>query len=232
VLGSARSVLMKAPTGSNPLPGGAMALYNFNENTGTTAADSSGNSRTITFGTGGAWAASGHTGSAMTNTSTSIGGKAVFTAPAVAITIMAWVKPLDLTAGSSHFAFGFVDNGDSTGCAIFTQRGDGFGAANVLQGDIRIGGSLLALNGSALTVGTWVHLAITYDGATAILYKDGASVTSVSSVGNIGQGDALCVAGGMFDASYDSDVVVDDVRVYSSALTAGQIVTGMNTPVV
>lgn len=231
MLGSARSVLMKAPTGSNPLPGGAMALYSFNENTGTTAADTSGNSRTATFGTGGAWAASGHTGSAITNTSTSIGAKAIFTAPATAITIMAWVKPLDLTSGSSHCAFGFFDNGDSTGCAIFTQRGDGFGPANILQGDIRIGGTLYGLNGSALTVGTWTHLALTYDGTTAILYKDGANIASVSQTGNIGQGDALCFAGGMFDGSFDSDVVIDDARVYNSALTAGQIVTGMNTPV-
>lgn len=231
MLGSARSVLMKAPSGSNPLPGSAMALYNFNENTGTTTADSSGNNRTATFGSGGAWDASGHTGAALTNTSTSIGAKAIFTAPTAAITIMGWVKPLNLAAGTSHFAFGFVDNGDSTGCAIFTQRGDGFGTANVLQGDIRIGSTLHALNGSALTVGTWVHLALTYDGTTAILYKDGAFVTSVTSSGNIGQGDALCLAGGMFDGSYDSDVVLDDVRVYNSALTPGQIVTGMNTPV-
>lgn len=231
MLGSARSVLMKAPTGTNPLPGSAMALYNFNEGTGTTAADTSGNNRTATFGTGGAWTASGHTGAGLTNTTTNIGAKAVFTAPSDVITIMGWIKPLDLTAGSSHFAFGFVDNGGSTGCAFFTQRGDGFGTPNILQGDIRIAGTLYPLHGPALTVGTWTHLALTYNGTTALLYKDGAFITSVSAVGNIGQGDALCLAGGMANGDYDSDVVIDDVRVYHAALTAGQIVTGMNTPV-
>lgn len=220
---------MKAPSGSNPLPGGAMALYNFNENTGTTAADSSGNNRTITLNSA-TWDASGHTGSGITNTTSNVGGKAVFTAPSDVITIMGWVKPTDLSSGSTRPAFGFVDNGNSTGCMIFTQRGD-FGTSNILQGDIRIAGTLNPLYGPALTVGVWTHLALTYDGSTAILYKDGVSVASVSATGNIGQGDALCVAGWMDVGAYTSNTVVDDVRVYHAALTSGQIVTGMNTPV-
>jgi hypothetical protein len=225
MLGSARSVLLKYP--GEPLPPNPMAIYNLNENTGTTAADSSGNNRTLTL-TSATWAA-GHTGSGLTNTTTGVGAKAVFTAPSAAITIMGWVQPLDLTAGTTHIAFGFIDNGNNTGCAIFTQRAD-FGTSNVLQGNIRIAGTLRALNASALAVGVWVHLAITYDGSTAILYKDGAPVASVSATGLIGQGDALCVAGGMV-TEYDTDVVVDDIRVYSVALTPEQIVTGMNSPV-
>lgn len=227
MLGSARSVLYKKS--GEALPATAMALYSLNENTGTTSADSSGNNRTVTL-TNATWA-TGHTGSGLTNTTTSIGAKATFTAPTAAITIMGWVKPLDLTSGSTHIAFGFIDNGGNTGCAIFTQRGD-FGTSNVLQGDIRIAGSLRALNApSSLTVGTWSHLALTYDGTTAILYKDGVSVATVTASGAIGQGDALCITSGIFDGSYDSDVVVDDIRVYNVALTPGQVQTGMNTPV-
>lgn len=220
---------MKAPTGSNPLPGGAMALYNFNENTGTTSADSSGNNRTMTLNSA-TWAASGHTGSAVTNTTSGAGAQATFTGPSTAITIMAWVKPLDLTAGATRPMFGFVDNGNSTGCAIFAQRSD-FGTPNVLQGDIRTGAALHELVGPAMTVNTWAHVALTYDGATAVLYKDGAVVTSLSTTGNVGQGDQFYVAGWVA-GSYTAQVTVDDVRIYNSALTAGQIVTGMNTPVV
>jgi len=144
---------------------------------------------------------------------------------------MAWIQPLDLTSGSTHIAFGFIDNGDNTGCAIFTQRGD-FGPSDVLQGDIRIAGTLHSLTDSQpLTLNTWTHIALTYDGASAILYKDGVAVDTLAATGLIGQGDALCIAGGMFDGSYDSDVIVDDVRVYNNALTQSQIVTGMNTPV-
>jgi hypothetical protein len=231
VLGSARSVLIKkASTPGGALPGSALALFNLNENTGTTAADSSGNNHPATLGSGGTWA-TGHTGSALSNTTANIGAKSSVTCPSDVVTIMAWVKPLDLTASTTRVAFGFYDAGLNTGCSIYTQRAD-FGTANVLQGDIRIGGSLKALNApSALTVGTWTHLALTYDGTTAILYKDGVSVASVTSSGTIGQGDALCIAGGMADGDTTSQCVVDDVRVYHAALTQAQIVTGMNTPV-
>lgn len=209
-----------------------MALYNFNENTGTTSADLSGNGRTATFGTGGTWAASGHTGSALSNTTADVGAKAVFNSPSDVITIMAWIKPLDLTTETTRCAFGFFDNGDSTGTAIFTQRSD-YGTHNVLQGNIRIGANpLFALHGPALTVGVWTHVALTYDASTAILYKDGVAVDSLSATGNIGQGDALGMAGSIFDGSRNSQCVVDDVRIYRAALTAGQVVTGMNTPVI
>lgn len=228
MLGSARSVLMKQSSGEG-LPATAMALYSFNENTGTTTADSSGNNRTMTLNSA-TWDANGHTGSGITNTTIDVGGKAVFTAPSDVITIMGWIKPTDLTSLTTRPAIGFVDNGNSTGCMVFAQRGD-FGTSNVLQGDIRIGGVLRPLYGPALTVGTWTHVAITYDGATAILYKDGVATDSVSASGNIGQGDALCVAGWMDTGAYFPHVVVDDVRVYHAALTPGQIVTGMNTPV-
>jgi hypothetical protein len=206
-----------------------MAAYNFNENTGTTSADSSGNNHTVNL-TNATWA-TGHTGSGLTNTGTGVGAKAVFTAPAAAITIMGWVKALDVTSNSTHIAFGFIDNGDNTGCAIFVQRGDGFGTPNVLQGDIRIAGSLRALNApAAMVVGVWTHIALTYDGTTAILYRDGVAIANVVASGAIGQGDALCIAGGMI-TEYDTDVVVDDIRVYNVALTPGQVQTGMNTPV-
>lgn len=230
MLGSARSVLMKkASSGGEALPGSSMAMYGFSEGSGLTTADSSGNNRTMSLNSA-TWDASGHTGSAIANTTSNIGGKAVFTAPAAAITIMGWVKPNDLSSGVTRPAFGFVDNGNSTGCMIFAQRGD-FGTPDVLQGDIRIAGSLNALHGPALSVGVWTHVALTYDGSTAILYKDGISVASVSASGSIGQGDALCAAGWMDNGAYFPNLAVDDVRVYNSALTPGQIVTGMNTPV-
>lgn len=230
MLGSARSVLMKkASSGGEALPGSAMGLYSLNEGSGLTSADSSGNNRTITLN-GASWDASGHTGAALTNTTTNQGGRASYGSTPAAMTIMGWIKPLDLTSGTTHFGFGFIDSGDGTSTAIFTQRSD-FGTSNVLQGDIRLAGSLHALNGPALSVGVWTHIAMTYDGANVILYKDGVSVASFAGSGSQNTWDFLCVAGGNSNAQYDSDVVVDDVRVYDSALTPGQITTGMNTPV-
>ena len=206
-----------------------MAAYSFNEGTGLTTADISGHSRTMTLN-GASWEPSGHTGTAITNMTSNAGAQATFTGPSTAITIMAWVKPLDLTASGSRPVVGFVDNGNSTACAIWAERGD-FGTPNVLQGNIRTGATLHELAGSAMTLNTWAHVALTYNGSVAILYKDGAVVTSLATTGSVGQGDQLYAAGWV-SGSYLAGVTVDDVRVYNTALDATQVKYAMNTPVV
>jgi hypothetical protein len=144
--------------------------------------------------------------------------------------MMAWVKPLDLPAGGTRVALGIFDSGGNTDVAIFTERGD-FGTPNVLQCDVRVGSSLKAVYGPALTIGTWVHVAITFDGTTIRLYLNGSLYSSSVSSGVLRTGDLLTVAGTDPFNSYDSDVVVDDVRLFSSAQTAAQISLAMSTPV-
>ncbi|HKR81412.1 MAG TPA: LamG domain-containing protein [Candidatus Saccharimonadales bacterium] len=227
MLGSARSAFVMNRN-LVTLPA-AVAAYNLNENTGTTAADSSGNAHTLTLNNA-TWTASGHTGAALTNTSATSGASTALLAPTAAITVMAWIKPLDLTSGTTRFALGFIDNGGNSDVTFFTQRAD-FGTSNVLQVDVRIGGSLIALNGSALTVGTWAHIAMTYDGTNLKLYKDGTIAASTTSSGTVATGDAFWVAGWNTVSPYPTNVVVDDVRVFSTALTAAQVTLAMNTPV-
>jgi hypothetical protein len=151
----------------------------------------------------------------------------------VPITIMAWCKPTDVTAGSTRLLFGIFDSADGAGAtqmAIFAQRGDGVGTANVLQGDIRVnGGGLTALNAaSALTVNTWVHLAMTYNGTNIALYRDGVLAASRSNAGTITSGSFhMCVLGD----SGNNYGVVDDVRIFGSALTQAEVVSFMSIPV-
>lgn len=226
MLGSARAVLLVKK--GEPLPATAMALYSFNEGTGSTSADLSGNNRTANI-SGATWA-TGHTGGGLQNVTTNIGARAIFNSPTDVLTVMGWVKPLDLAANSTHIAFGFIDNGENTGFALFPQRGD-FGTPNIAQGNARIGATLYELDGPVLTVGVWTHMALTFDGSTVVFYVDGIAVDSASATGNIGTGDALCIAGGMIDGARTTNVVVDDIRVYNAALTPDQILTGMNTAV-
>jgi hypothetical protein len=229
VIGSARSAFnYRRPTG--PTLPSAMALYSLNEGAGTTAADTSGNSRTLTRNST-TWTTSGHTGNALTNTTASQGATAGFISPTNTVSISAWVNPLDLTAGGTNFAFGFIDNSSNSDVCVYTQRGD-FGTHNVLQGNIRIVGTgLVALNGPALTVGTWAYITMTYDGATALLYKDGSVVASSTATGAIQPGDGFYVAGKNSASFSNTNVVIDDVRVYNPALTAAQVTLAMNTPV-
>jgi hypothetical protein len=228
MLGSARSVLMKKASGGGTFPS-PMAAYGFSEGTGTTSADASGNGHTLTLN-GTSWEPSGHTGSALTNTTTAQGATSFFTNPTAAITLMAWVKPLDLTTNTTHFGLGFLDAGGSTYVGIFTQRVD-FGTHNVLQCDLRLNGTLNEYLGPALTVGTWVHLAITYNGSQAVVYKDGVAVSTTAATGAITTGDGLYVAGWSLSSPEDTDVVIDDARVFNVALTGAEVTAAMNTPV-
>lgn len=207
-----------------------VAAYALDEGTGLTAADASGGGHILTL-TNATWTASGHTNAALTNTAADTGALATVPAITTAVTLMCWVKPLDLAAGSTHMAAGIFQAGGSTDIALFTQRGS-FGTANVLQADIRIGGGLVACNGtSALTVGTWAHVAVTFDGANIKLYRNGVLETTVANTGAISLGTAFYVAGALATASVDSDVVVDDVRLYDTALDVTTIATLRDTPV-
>ena len=233
MLGSARSAFMKkaSSTPSFPTP---IAAYAMNENTGTTTADATGNGHTATLFSA-TWAASGHTGSGLTNTTNITGAMTgVFTAPSAAITLMAWIKPTSLPAGGSDISCGFFDTGGQTEAALFSQRGDGFSTPNVVQGNIRLNNTLTPISGSALTVGTWSHVAMTYDGSNVKLYVDGSLVNTVAGTGTITPGDALAVCGpdsGNSGSSYNARLTIDDVRVFNTALTQAQVTAAMNTPV-
>jgi hypothetical protein len=210
------------------IPPTLMAAYGFSEGTGTTTADNSGNGHTMTLNTV-SWA-TGHTGYGLTNIASSLGAKATITAPANTVTIMGWVKPLDLTSGSTHAAFGFMDNGGNSDVVIFTQRGD-FGTSNILQGDIRLGGTLTPIYGPTLRVDVWTHLALTYDGAQIKLYKDGSLVSTVTAAGVVAPGDAFYAAGWSASPYENANVTVDDLRVFTNALPASEITAAMNKPV-
>ena len=83
----------------------------------------------------------------------------------------------------------------------------------------------------ALTVGVWTHVAITFNGSTAVLYVNGSLYTSSSISGTLSTGDRLTVAGTDPGNSYDADVTVDDVRLFNTSLEAAQVALAMNTPV-
>jgi hypothetical protein len=75
-------------------------------------------------------------------------------------------------------------------------------------------------------VGVWHHLALTYDGSTAVLYADGVEVNSAAKTWNTTLG--RCHIGRQVnDAPEFWDGLVDDVHVYNRILTQGEIVKVM-----
>jgi len=78
-----------------------------------------------------------------------------------------------------------------------------------------------------LPIGQWAHIAVTYDGTTAILYRDGLRVAS-GTVPFSNKVDANFVIGSvqMDDAGAFGDGfngLLDDIRVYGHALTAYEV---------
>jgi hypothetical protein len=174
------------------------------------------------------WAAGHVSGTAIQNAGVSGTATANITIASTSMTIMGWARPLDLTSGSNRPLFGIWDSTDASGStfvAIWAQRGD-FGTSNVLQGNVRAGGTLNAINASALTVNVWAHLALTYDGSNFRLYKDGSQVASVS------QSAAAYTGAAVFNVVPTSaNAQVDDVRLFSTALTQAEIQSFMQQPV-
>lgn len=70
---------------------------------------------------------------------------------------------------------------------------------------------------------TWVHLAASFDGSTKSLYVDGALADQIEGTVNFDTND-LNIGGDRDTAfGYATDGLIDDIRLYDRALSAGEI---------
>jgi hypothetical protein len=205
-----------------------LAAWGFDEGAGTTARDSSEHNLPLTISGAVTWVAGHSGGTALANSGTGVATAASWTSLSSPVTIMCWARPTDLTAGTNRPLMGVWSGTDpttSTEIALWAQRGD-FSTANVLQGNVRVGGGLVTANHTALTLNTWVHLALSFDGASIHLFRDGTEVSTVANAGSI--------TGGTFNflvVPNAANAQVDDVRVFNVALTAAQVASFMGDPV-
>ena len=208
-----------------------IGAWGFDEGSGSTTADSSAHGLTLTLDAGVTWATGHSGGTALENAGSGAAGGAHVARNITdsTMTIMGWARPLDLTAGSTRPLFGFWDVANTSGStwvAIWAQRGN-FSTPNVLQGNVRAGGNLNAVNSSsALTVNVWTHLALSYDGTTMRLYQDGTQVASTSQPGAAFTGSAFINI-----LPDPANAQVDDVRFFGTALTQAEIQAFMQQPV-
>ena len=95
-----------------------------------------------------------------------------------------------------------------------------------------VGSADVATHGtSALAANTWTYLTETYDGATLRLYVNGVQVSSMARTGNIlTSTNPLQIGGDSIYGQYFQGLI-DNVRIYNTALTQSQIQTDMTTPV-
>jgi uncharacterized repeat protein (TIGR01451 family) len=211
--------------GQPPSPPGLVAAYAFNEGTGTSTADASGGVNSGAIGTA-AWTTQGKYGNALSFNGTS----AKVTIPDAAslrltngMTLEAWVNPSIVDGKWRDVVYKGNDNYylEATSCCQGSPVGGGIFSGSYGE---NFGTSNLPLN-------TWTHLATTYDGTTLRLYVNGAQVASKAQTGSIATStNPLQIGGDSIFGQYFSGRI-DEVRVYSVALTQAQILGDMGTAI-
>jgi fibronectin type 3 domain-containing protein len=207
---------------------GLVAAYSMDQGSGTALPDISGTGNTGTL-SGATWATAGKFGAALSFN----GSSNLVSVPdaasldlAAALTTEAWVRP---TALSDWRTVLFKDG--SLGGMVYNLYAHGTAATNVPTAELNIGGDKAVSGTTALPLNTWTHLAATYDGATMRLYVNGAQVAQRAQTGLIpASTGALRIGGNTVYREYFAGLI-DEVRVYNRALSAGEVGADMSTPV-
>ena len=204
---------------------GLVAAYGFNEGSGTTVSDASGNGNNGTI-TNATWVTTGKYGDALKFN----GSSALVTIPDAAslhlstgMTLEAWVNPSTVNANWRDVIYKANDN-------FYLEATSSNGS--VPDGGMIAGGSYADASGTtALPLNTWSYLTETYDGSTLRLYVNGTQVASTAHTGTIATSTNPLQIGG--DSVYGQFFagLIDEVRIYNVALTAAQIQTDEATPV-
>jgi fibronectin type 3 domain-containing protein len=207
------------------LPAGLVAAYGFNEGSGSTTADSSGNANTGTI-SGATWTPSGRYGQALSFNGASSRveiNDANSLDLTTGMTIGAWVNPTTLSGWrtvilkeiSGGLAYGLYAYDNAPRPAAYINTGSG---------------ELAALGTAGIPLNTWSHLAATYDGTTLRLFVNGSQVGSRAVSGAIRVStNPLRIGGNAIWGEYFNGVI-DEVRIYNRALSQLEIQTDMNTP--
>jgi len=209
-----------------PPPQNLMAAYGFDEGSGSTVSDASGNGNDGII-SGASWTSQGRFGSGL-----------VFDG------IDDWVTiddatSLDLTTGMTLEAWVYPTEALSGWSVVILKEQPG-GSVYYLAPNSHLdqpatgifnGGSRNIYGGTSLAPNTWTHLAATYDGTTQRLYINGVEVDNTAQTGEIQMSDSpLRICGNSIWGEYFPGII-DEVRIYSRALTASEIQTDMSTPV-
>ena len=203
---------------SNPT---LVAAYSFDEGSGTTLNDLSGHGNNGTIANG-AWAATGKFGGALTfngaNTLVTIPDSAALHLT-TAMTLEAWVNPAANSAAWRDVIYKGIDNYYLEGSTSTNGR-PAIGMTITNPPTESYGTAALALN-------TWTHLAASYDGSTLRLFVNGSQVSSVARTGAIiTSTNPLQIGGDSFFGQFFQGMI-DEVRIYSAALTPSQIQADM-----
>jgi fibronectin type 3 domain-containing protein len=224
---SAPSNEVTAVVPNGPLPG-LVAAYGFDEGSGTTSADQSGNGNGATLANT-TWSSSGKFGKALsfngTNAWATVNSSNSL-ALTTGMTVEAWVNPT--TLGNAYRTVVFREQ---TGNEVYSLYGNRSGSPQAPVGEVYVNGYKDASASTGLATGTWTHLAETYDGASVRLYVNGSLISTTAAPGSLASSNSpLRIGGNGIWGEYFSGLI-DEVRVYNRALSAAEIQQDMNTAI-
>ena len=200
-----------------------MAAYGFDEGSGSTVTDASGNGHNGTIANA-TWSTTGKYGGALSFNGTN----ALVTIPDAAslhlttgMTLEAWVDPTTINNTWRDVVYKANDN--------FYLEASTTNGSLPDAGTIAGGSYADAFGTAKLTTNTWAFLTETYDGSTLRLYVNGTQVASTAHTGAITTStNPLQIGGDSLYGQYFAGLI-DNVRVYNVALTAAQIQTDQAT---
>lgn len=210
----------------DPVPG-LVAAYGMDEGAGTSVADSSGQNNTGA-GRSASWV-DGKYGKALSFNGSSSWVTVEDAASlrlTTGMTVSAWVNPATVADWRSLVTKELAVEGASY--SLYAANG-GAVPSGWVQPDPADSSTVDGL--TPLPVGTWSHLALTYDGAALRLLINGQQVDETAMSDSLyDDGSPLRIGGnGVWGEYFEG--LIDEVRIYNRALTAQQIQADMNTPV-
>ncbi len=220
---------MLNPPGTPPpgsLPPGLVAGYAFNEGTGTTTTDVSGNGHIGSI-TGATWTPQGRYGSALSfdgvNDMVTVGHSSLLDLPN-GMTLSAWIFPTAHGNGvwrnvliKERFdgeVYNLYSNVDTNVPTVYAVRSAAPGQPLDARGTV------------ALPLNAWTHLAATHDGTTLRLYVNGVQVGSRAMAGSLLTSTGALRIGGNSIWGEFFQGRIDEVRVYNRALSARRAANG------
>jgi chitodextrinase len=220
-LGPYTNVAAATTQGTNPQ---LISAYSFNEGSGTTVTDLSGNGNNGIISNA-TWTGSGKYGSGLvfngTTAQITINDSASLHLT-TGLTLEAWVNPTTVSSAWRDVIY----KGDDNYYLEATTAAGGVPAIGQLVGSTH--GETYGL--TPLPVNTWTHLAATYDGIVQRLYVNGTEVANHPQTGSIVTSSNPLQIGGDNIYSQHFAGMIDEVRVYNVALKPSDIQADMATP--
>jgi concanavalin A-like lectin/glucanase superfamily protein/BACON domain-containing protein len=207
-------------------PPNLIGAWGFDEPSGTNATDASGRGHTGTI-SGATRTTAGRFGGALSfdgvNDIVNVADTNALDLT-TGMTLEAWIQPT--AVGSAWRTVLMKEQPGNLVYSLYAGNGGGGPATHVFTtGDIGINGT------AATPIGSWTHLAATYDGAVLRLYVNGTQAATRNLTGALRTSTGALRIGGNTIWSEWYAGLIDEVRVYNRALTAAEIQTDMTKAV-